>query len=156
MPVPITAQLEFIHSIPPDLAGMLESPCHSLGTPRPELAGCKVRVKGTTPIYVIDRCGYRRLVPFPFTFMNLFKDASVFEGLLVSSTVSDIAEGRALDENSILVRGISSETIYLLDSGTKRPISSRRIMDKYDFDERAVVVVPQVLIDAVPQGELWE
>ena len=151
------AQLQFINEIPVD-AARVESPflLPEPAIPRPELAGCKVRITGKTPIYVIDRKGYRRLVPFPHTFMNLFHDYSVFQGLLISEAVSEIAEGPALEDGAILVRGMHSEDIYLMDRGKKRLVSSRRAMDKYDFNEASVVVVPQVLIDALPTGEIWD
>jgi hypothetical protein len=29
-------------------------------------------------------------------------------------------------------------------------------MQKYDFAEESVVVVPQIVIDAIPEGDLWE
>ena len=154
MSLAVTAPLEFLNRLP--LEGPFELASPPTGIPRPELAGSKVRVAGRTPIYVIDRLGYRRLIPFPLTFMNLFKDESVFQGVVVASSVADIPEGPALDEGALLVRGRCSERIYLLDQGRKCPISSQAIMDKYDFDEESVVVVPQILIDAVPEGEPWE
>jgi len=151
------AQLQFINEIPVD-ATRAESPflLPDPAIPRPELAGCKVRITGKTPIYVIDRQGYRRLVPFPLTFMNLFHACAVFQGLLVSESVSQIAEGPALEESTILVRGMHSEDIYLIDRGQKRLVRSRRAMDKYDFNEASAVVVPQVLVDAIPTGEVWD
>ena len=151
------AQLQSINEIPVDAAGV-ESPflLPEPAIPRPELAGCKVRITGRTPIYVIDRKGYRRLVPFPLTFMNLFHDYAVFQGLVVSETVTQIAEGPALENGTILVRGLHSEDIYLIDRGKKRLVSGRRTMDKYDFNEASVVAVPQVLVDAIPTGEVWD
>jgi hypothetical protein len=125
-------------------------------TPHPELAGCKARIPGTTPIYVIDRHGYRRQVPFPLTFLNLFGDTIPSSRMMVADDVADIAIGPSLDERAILVRGASSESIYLMDRGTKRLIGSPKVMDKYGFDERCVVSVPQVLIDSIPEGEIWE
>ena len=154
MSLSVTAPLEFLNRLPFEAPQELVSP--AIGIPRPELSGSKVRVAGRTPIYVIDRLGYRRLIPFPLTFMNLFKDESVFRGVVVASSVADIAEGPALDEGALLVRGRCSESIYLLDQGRKHHIDGQTIMDKYDFDEESVVVVPQILIDAVPEGEPWE
>jgi hypothetical protein len=116
----------------------------------------KTRITGTTPIYVIDRSGYRRRVPFPLTFINLFSDSILFKSVMVSEDVADIPEGPPLDDRAILVRGASSELIYLIDRGTKKLISSSRIMDKYGFDERCVVSVPQVVIDSIRTGEVWE
>jgi|SRR5947209_1453564 len=152
------AQLQFINQIPVEAPVRTENPFLLPGPaiPRPELAGCKVRITGKTPIYVIDRKGYRRLVPFPLTFMNLFHDGAVFQGLLVSEAVGQIAEGPALDDGAILVRGLHSEDIYFIDRGKKRLIRGRQVMEKYDFSEAGVVVVPQVLVDAIPAGEVWD
>jgi len=125
-------------------------------TPHPELAGLKVRIPGTTPIYVIDRKGYRRQVPFPLTFLNLFGDTIPSRNMMVADDVADIAAGPALDERAILVRGASSESIYLMDRGMKKRIGSPMVMDRYGFDERCIVSVPQVLIDSIPEGEVWE
>jgi hypothetical protein len=145
-----------VHSIEATrIAGCL-SRSPQVGTPCPELAGLKTRITGTTPIYVIDRSGYRRLVPFPLTFINLFSDSILFKSVMVSEDVADIPEGPPLDDRAILVRGVSSELIYLIDRGTKKLISSSRIMDKYGFDERCVVSVPQVVIDSIRAGEVWE
>ena len=149
------AQLKFINQIPIDVVTR-PGGSQALGHVYPELAGYKVRMTGQTPIHVIDRNGYRRLVPFPHTFMHLFKDAAVIQGTLVSDLVTEIAEGPSLDDGAILIRGMSSERIYLLDRGKKRLITSHIIMDKYDFNEDAVVVVPQILIDSVPTGDIWE
>src|SRR5436305_6451340 len=158
MSSPAVAQLRFINQVPVDAARPMASTFNKWvpGVLRPDLAGCKVRITGKTPIYVIDSNGYRRLVPFPLTFMNLFQDHAVFQGVLVAEGVADMAEGPALDDGAILVRGMCSEDIYLMDKGKKRPISSASIMDKYGFDEASVVVVPQILVDSIPMGEVWE
>lgn len=153
MPFPLTAQLESVDQLPLEA---FELSCSQFGVPHPELAGCKVRIRGKAPIYVIDRLGYRRLIPFPLTFMNLFQDAAVFQGVIVANSVAEIAEGPALDEGAVLLRGRSSELIYLLDQGRKRLITNALIMQKYDFAEESVVVVPQIVIDAIPEGDLWE
>ncbi|MBZ5524073.1 MAG: hypothetical protein LAP21_17700 [Acidobacteriia bacterium] len=123
--------------------------------PHSELSGSKVRIPGLDTLYVIDRRGYRRRIPFPLTFVNLFKD-SAFHGMLVSSAVAGITEGPALDDDALLLRGTASEHVYLLDGGRKRLIGGRRVMEKYGFNEAAVVAVPQAIVDAVPTGEGWE
>jgi hypothetical protein len=129
--------------------------CSRAAAPRPEMAGCKVRVRGTTPIYLIDPDGYRRLIPFPLTFMNLFKDASLLK-VQVCNSLADIIEGDPLDDGTVLLRGRSSEKIYLLDQKKKRLITNLSVMNKYEFSEQAVVVVPQGVIEALPDGETWE
>ena len=131
--------------------------CHQeAGSPHPELAGRRARIPGTTPIYVIDRNGYRRYVPFPLTFLNLFGDTISSINMMVEEEVADIAIGPPLDERAILVRGASSESIYLMDRGAKKLISSPTVMKKYGFDENCIVSAPQVLIDSIPAGEVWE
>lgn len=123
--------------------------------PCPELAGRKIRLRGATPIYLIDPDGYRRLIPFPLTFMNLFKDSSLLE-VRVCNSVEGIIAGEPFDEGSVLLRGRSSEKTYLLDRKKKRLIPNLRTMHKYEFNEEAVVVVPQIVVDAIPDGDLWE
>lgn len=126
------------------------------GRPHPELAGLKVRTIGETPIYLIDREGYRRQVPFPLAFINLFNDLSALRGVQTTHSTEEIASGPALDERAIMVRGTQSERIYLMDHGKKRLISSPQVMQKYGFDESCVVAVPQVVVEAIPAGEAWE
>jgi len=125
------------------------------GIPHPELSGTKARIPGQYTLYVIDRHGYRRRIPFPLTFVNLFRD-SAFRGMLVSSTVAEIAEGPALDDDALLLRGAASEQVYLLDGGRKRLIDGRRVMEKYGFNEAAVVVAPQAIVNALRDGDVWE
>src|SRR5436853_6035990 len=80
------AQLRFINAIPIEAVTHTDG-CQTAGHLYPELAGYKVRMTGQTPIYVIDRYGYRRLVPFPHTFMHLFKDSAASQGMLVSDKI---------------------------------------------------------------------
>jgi hypothetical protein len=122
---------------------------------RPTLAGRKVRVRGKTDIYVIDCDGFRRLVPFPLTFLNLFKDRAAIHDVLVADSIATIAEGPALDDGAILVRGAGSEGIFLLDKRRKHLIGGPQVMARYDFDEQNVVVVPQIVLDSIPAGEDW-
>jgi len=76
--------------------------------------------------------------------------------VLVSTNVAGISEGPPLDDGAVLIRGRGSEPIYLLDRGKKRLITCKGTMDKYGFSETSVVVVPQILMDAVPDGDIWE
>ncbi|HWZ42107.1 MAG TPA: hypothetical protein VNW97_01450 [Candidatus Saccharimonadales bacterium] len=122
----------------------------------PELSGRFARIPGRQALFIIDRQGYRRLIPFPLTFIHLFKDACALQDVLLTTYVGNIAEGPSLDDGAVLMRGSCSECIYLLDQGCKRLITGQRIMEKYGFNETAVVVVRQAIIDAVPTGEVWE
>jgi hypothetical protein len=156
MPLQATAQLEYDSEMPLDPAEAPHLPVGAmLELPHPELAGCKVRITGTTPVFVVDRNGYRRLIPSPLTFLNLFKDKAMLQ-VLVSTSVAGISEGPPLDEGAVLLRGRASERIYLLDRGKRRLITCQEIMDKYQFSEESIIVAPQILLDAVPEGEIWE
>ena len=152
MSAPAIAQLRFINTIPIDAQ---ERPASSGTGPCPELAGCKVRVLGSPAIYVIDGEGYRRYVPFPLTLINLFKDRAALEDVLVSEAIAEIPEAPALDEGALLVRGMCSETIYLLDKGRRRLVSGPQVISRYDFDLASVVAVPQIVLEAIPVGEPW-
>lgn len=153
------ARLKFINQLPLEPTGELRAGLFGreseIAMPRPELAGMKVRIPGRETLYVIDRLGYRRRIPFPLAFVNLFKD-SAFHGVRVDSAVTDIAEGPSLDEDAILLRGAASEKIYLLDGGRKRLIDGRPVMEKYGFNEAAVMVVPQAIVNALFNGDDWE
>jgi hypothetical protein len=153
------ARLKFINQLA--LEPFCDFPAGSFGhhvevaLPQPELAGSKVRIPGQETLYVIDRLGYRRRIPFPLAFVNLFRD-SAFHGVQVHSSVADIAEGPSLDEDAILLRGAASEKIYLLDGGRKRLIGGRQVMQKYGFNEAAVTVLPQAVVNALFNGDAWE
>ena len=153
------ARLKFINLLP--LEPSVEFRTDAFGRnseipmPCPELAGMKVRIPGRETLYVVDRLGYRRRIPFPLAFVNLFKD-SAFHGMRVDSSVADIAEGPSLDEDAMLLRGAASEKIYLLDGGRKRLIGDRGVMEKYGFNEAAVVVVPQAIVNALFSGDAWD
>jgi hypothetical protein len=72
------------------------------------------------------------------------------------SSVAEIAQGPAFDDDALLLRGAASEQIYLLDGVRKRRITSRGVMQKYGFNEAAVVVAPQAVVNALREGEVWE
>jgi hypothetical protein len=153
------ARLKFINQLPLEPSGEFRAGTfgcdRAITIPQPELAGSKARISGQETLYVIDRQGYRRRIPFPLAFVNLFKD-SAFHGVRVHSSVADIAEGPSLDEDAILLRGAASEKIYLLDGGRKRLIGGRRVMEKYGFNEAAVMVVPQAVVNALFNGDDWD
>ncbi len=153
------ARLKFINQLPLEPSGELRAGSFGrnpeITAPHPELAGAKVRISGRETLYVLDRLGYRRRIPFPLAFVNLFRD-SAFHGVRVDSAVAEIAEGPSLDEDAILLRGAASEKIYLLDGGRKRLIGGRPVMEKYGFNEAAVMVVPQAVVNALLNGDAWE
>lgn len=122
------------------------------GVPRPDLAGYRVKVPKQAPIWVIDQDGYRRWIPNPTTFNNLFRDWSVVEEL----DVANIAETVPIDDGAILFKGSATANVYLTDRGNKRWITSPAVMDKYNFNWGKIVVVPQILVNMIPTGLAWQ
>lgn len=124
----------------------------SFGAPRPDLAGYRIQIPGQAPIWVIDRNGYRRWIPNPDTFNHLFRDWSRVQDI----NANEISLGPQLDNLTVLVRGAATPNVYILDGHRKRWITSPAIMDKYNFAWERVVVVPQIIVDSISTGDIWE
>jgi hypothetical protein len=62
----------------------------------------------------------------------------------------------ALPQAPLLLTSDSADSIYLLDDGRKRLVTSREVMDKYWFNLDRVSLVRKVLVDVLPVGEIWE
>jgi hypothetical protein len=116
--------------------------------PRPDLNGVRCKFSNRPHIYMIDR-GYRRHIPNPETYNNLFRDWS---GVVVDNDIDEIPEGRAIESGAVLSRGHSTPHVYLVEHGQKRHVTSPSAMDKYHFAWGRVYIVPQVQIDAIPTG----
>lgn len=130
----------------------------SLGTapaaagPRPDLAGTRVKLPNQPNIYLIDPEGYRRWIPDPGTYNNLFRD---WNGVVVDLDVNAIAEGSPLTDGAVLARASNSAPVYLVSNSVKRWITSPSAMDKYYFNWNRVYVIPPALVEFIPQGPNW-
>ena len=120
--------------------------------PRPDLAGLRVKLPTQPQIYLIDPDGYRRWIPNPDTYNNLFRD---WNGVVTDIDINEIAEGSALTDGAVLVRGSNSAPVYLVSNSMRRWVTSPAAMDKYHFNWNRVYVVPPVLVDFIPQGQNW-
>jgi hypothetical protein len=129
--------------------GLLRS---NRGWPRPDFAGSRRCVPGSTSIYVIDPFGYRRWIPSDRTYNRLFR---TWDGIVDDFDLDQIAEGAELSPGAMLVRGDTSSVVYLMDHGTKSLIVPARAMGKYGFNDARVFVVRQYLIDRIPNGPPW-
>jgi hypothetical protein len=67
-----------------------------------------------------------------------------------------ITEGPPLARGTMLVRGNARESVYLVDMGRRRLITSDAVMGKYGFACDRVFAVRQVLVDSIPLGADWE
>jgi hypothetical protein len=119
---------------------------------RPDLAGLRVKAPNAAPIYLIDPEGYRRWIPDPTTYNNLFRD---WNGVVVALDVASIPERPALSHGAVLVRGDGQAPVYLVSNGVKRWITSPAAMDKYYFSWDRIQVLPPVVVDSIPTRGAW-
>jgi hypothetical protein len=105
-----------------------------------------------TAVYLIDPDGYARWIPNRLTYNNLFLDG---EGILHDASLAEIAQHFPLSSGACLAQGDITEEVYLVDQGVRRWIARPKVMAKYHFNPKKVVVVPQVVINAVPAGRIW-
>jgi hypothetical protein len=118
------------------------------GGPRPDLNGLRVKFPNQPEIYLIDR-GYRRWIPNPATYNNLFRD---WEGIVVDIDINEIPLAPQITSGAVLVRADGTAPVYLVDSGVKRWIVSPAMMDKYYFNWNRVYVLPAGSVDPIPMG----
>jgi hypothetical protein len=132
----------------------LTTPKHRLtaGQPRPDLAGLRVKAPNAAPIYLIDPEGYRRWIPNPATYENLFRD---WNGVVPVLDVTSVPERAALSSGAVLVRGEGTAPVYLVSNGMKRWITSPATMDKYYFAWNKIHVLPPVVVDSIRTGRAW-
>jgi hypothetical protein len=121
-------------------------------SPRPDLAGLRVKTPNAPQIYLIDPNGFRRWIPDPATYNNLFRD---WNGVVIDINVSEIAQAASLTPGAVIFKSSDHTSIYLVSNGCKRWITSPAAMDKYYFDWGKVLVLPPVVVDFVPEGQPW-
>jgi hypothetical protein len=100
-------------------------------------------------IYFIDG-GFKRLVPAPETFNNLFRD---WKNIVTHLPLDDIPDGPELNSGAVLVRASDGDAVYLVDRGMKRAVTGASVMERYHFDEKKIAVVPPILLELLPTGK---
>lgn len=123
-----------------------------MSTTRPDLSGVRVKSPNDAAVYLIDPEGYRRHIPDPDTYNNLFRDWS---GIIVDIDVRNITAAAALSPGAILAKSPDRPEVYLVSNGIKRHIWSPAVMDKYHFSWEKIRTLPQVSLDAIPAGTRW-
>jgi len=119
--------------------------------PRTEYAGLRLKDLTGPAIYLVNPEGYLMLIPDPKTYNNLFRN---WDGIQATD-ISNIAKGPALSVDAVLAKADNSDTVYIVSNGVKRGIPSPAVMDKYHFNWERIYVVPHVLIDSIPTGNVW-
>jgi len=110
---------------------------------------------GFPDVYLIDQ-GLRRKIPNPTTMNNLFQDWSSIVETADTDTIRlsfEIDDGAVLFENDEEAKVNGFRTVYLIDRGTKRPIRSKEIFAKYNFNAKAVQTFPKLLVDSIETGD---
>lgn len=120
----------------------------ALAVPRPDLNGVRLKGPANPAIYVVID-GYRRWIPNPATYNNLFRD---WNGVLVVSNLPDIAEAEPLSSGAVLARPAGMAPVYLVSNGVKRWITAPSVMDKYYFDWSKVQSLPITVVNSIPTG----
>lgn len=116
--------------------------------PRPDLNGLRLKSPAAPAIYlVLD--GFRRWIPDPDTYNNLFRD---WNGIVVDINIDSVPEASPLTSGAVLARPIGMAPVYLVSNSTKRWVTSPAAMDKYYFAWNRIVQVPHVLLDSIPEG----
>ena len=120
--------------------------------PRPDLAGYRIQIPGQPSVWLIDQQGYKRGIPNPTTYNNLFRNWS---GIVADVDANEIANGPGLDDGAVLLKGSATPSVYIIDGGKKRGITSPAVMDQYYFNWGTIVVIPDILLNAIPNGSIW-
>jgi hypothetical protein len=118
------------------------------GAPRPDLDGYRMKGPGDPKIYLVDQ-GYRRWIPDPATYNNLFRD---WNGIVQDPLIFDVPEGLQLASGTVLAKGSGTAPVYLVEPGSKRWIASPHNMDVYYFSWDRIYAVPPVLLSGIPNG----
>jgi hypothetical protein len=120
----------------------------AVGAPRPDLNGYRLKAPGNPKVYLVDQ-GYRRWIPDPTTYNNLFRD---WNGIVQDPLIFDVPEGLQLASGTVLARGSGTAPVYLVEPGSKRWIVDPHTMDVYYFSWDRIYAIPPVLLAGIPNG----
>ncbi len=115
---------------------------------RPDLNGWRVKMPNSPRVYLVDQ-GYRRWIPNPETYNNLFRD---WNGIREFIDVNTIPEGLPIANGAILARPAGGPAVYFLDAGVKRWVTSPDAMDRYHFNWNRVYSVPPIVLQNISDG----
>lgn len=116
--------------------------------PAPQLNGLLLQLPGAAPVYLVIN-GFRCWVPDSTTFNNLFVSGAT---IVSDLGVGAVSEGPALSSGAILARGNASPQVYLISNGVKMWIPTPDILNRYQFNGAKIQVLPQIVIDYIPNG----
>ncbi|SFI44104.1 hypothetical protein SAMN04515618_12434 [Collimonas sp. OK307] len=99
-------------------------------------------------IYLVKN-GQLQWIPDPTTYNNLFVS---WNGVVVSDyLINNIPHGPTLTTGAILAKG-SSATVYLITNNQKQGIPDMATFNKFYFNSKTIVTLPQIVIDFLLTG----
>ncbi len=116
---------------------------------RPDLAGRRLQGVNDPAVYLVDDNGFRRWIPNPPTYNNLFRD---WNGIVEVIDINDIDRGPDISDGAILAKDPNLPPVYLIDNGQKRWVTSPAVMDKFYFSWQTIHAVPNIVLSFVPSG----
>ncbi len=145
-------------------AGQPERPAMAVGTqtppptvtvgagpqpaPRPDLNGSLLTPPNGGPVYTVI-WGFLHWIPDPTTFNNLFRS---WNDIVKSTDLPSIPQFPPLTSGALLIQAAGQAPVYLLTNGLKNWITSPAAMDKYHFNWGRILVLPPVVVNAIPTG----
>lgn len=120
-------------------------------TPHPALDGKRVKDPDRPEIFFVWGDGYKCHIPNPTTYNNLF---NTWSGVmkLDPDELAQIAPGPPLTSGAILARAKDTAPVFLVTNGKKHHIKNPSVMGYCSFNWNAVVIVPPIMLDAIPTG----
>jgi hypothetical protein len=97
---------------------------------------------------------------YPATYKSLFRDDVIVHDAdveipYIARSVVDLTDGAVLVQGNVIPVIDGTAPVYIVSNGVKRLISGPATMDKYHFNWKTIVHVPQVLVDSIPTGAVW-
>jgi hypothetical protein len=109
----------------------------------------RVHAPGDPAIYLVDTNGQKPHIADPQTYQQLFWDRN---GILVAD-LSNVPSSPDLNSSSDLAwDGTPGDRVYLVTHGQKRWITSRAVVDRYDFAPAQITVQPRSVLNRLPDS----
>jgi len=122
---------------------------------RPDLAGFRFQSPYSTRVYMIDGYGYRRWIPSPYTYNNLFlgwNDVGYWNNL------NTVPMGPAFGYNAYLASPCgynACNDVFLMDGGYRYPFGTVNTFNRYGFGWPRVRNYGWGYIRRYPVGRYW-
>ncbi|WP_033341556.1 hypothetical protein [Catenuloplanes japonicus] len=121
--------------------------------PHKELSGKRIKSPDNDAVYLVDPEGYRRWIPSPAVYDNLFAN---WNGIEVRKDIPKISARDALSLDAELGKSTSGDRVYLISNNVKRWIINPDVFNKNHFAWKKIVSHTPGYIDSIPTGKNWK